>query len=815
MFAGDDDADNADALSLGEWEMVRRSLDKEDGQGRRRRRLASKDSSLEMESKPENILESDDHDAAAAAAGSAEILSSSLKNCPSRLLRSYPSNVDRLSAFLGREFPSLLPPSLSAALSPSAVAAVAAHAVVRIRDVDAATKKKSKLSFVVRSGALGGQRATLGCRDDGSSEGEARIFVETPEDTVEVEVTKGGERCLGRATFVLSSKLGEGRAKKPLRLTQGPVKVGSLALSVNLVNAENPTAVEVARRLVARQMISSVCDLLSQYPEIIDALKEVHESGEILDTPWVEMTILVEQERLFELDQKEKEVVAVTLNGQQLEEEEQDCIANLTRFTAKVTDVSGQKLRIVRKKMKRTSPLVVRRLSSASTVGAEKARSALARARKASLTGGLKKATANLLSPVSNDGKKSVSDSEEPAFEAKVTFAEEVEVSEIPLTGGKTLTNKDLQWRFSWQVGGRAETESDKLRSLYLVLLESRLGGMPATERLAWQGGLDPAREEIWALATFLYGRRDGLDLEAVQARAALQVYGKVPFNNLVVKEAVAKLTSAGEKLEEVAGVRSFLRGMAETLASLEASKVNQAQLAQMSHAVKAIVEVREAAAEEYIAEAFTTRFRDLLRRNVSGRFTSPDLECVTEEVERFVLPTLDLIRERFGAGSDDLAWASIFADAVLDQAVPVVHNVILANSGSADPVLTFGLFCNLRGLLDDVPSGREESYFAVFQPCLPLWTERVKETSRLQVEKVLEMERERHAGQGWESFSDATTGDEEEEEWMLENAAMHVGGIFKSCEVTWKRLNWPNLEENLDFGITLVVNLQVRRKGV
>ncbi len=47
---------------------------------------------------------------------------------------------------------------------------------------------------------------------------------------------------------------------------------------------------------------------------------------------------------------------------------------------------------------------------------------------------------------------------------------------------------------------------------------------------------------------------------------------------------------------------------------------------------------------------------------------------------------------------------------------------------------------------------------------------------------------------------------EEVDEEWF-ENS-FHVNGIFRSCEVTWKKLDWPGVKIDLEFGISILKKL-------
>ena len=745
----------------------------------------------------------DDEDEAETAV--AALLPRVVRLWPGRLVRSFPLGVDRLSECLRLHLPSLVSDrAAAAASSPAAVSEDCVRAAVSVSDVEVAKgKKRFKLSFVVRSAALGGQRCTLRCREDGASDGEARFFVESAEeDRVEVEVWKNGERCLGRAEFNL------GKGGGALKLTSGSSKTGTVTVSAAVFNKEKPTATTLVRKKLSRDLCSNLGPLFAAYPKVVEALKEAHDREEGSCANSGSALMRVEQEVLFETGKGAMEDTAVALNGKELLEWRLD--GGVSVFSGQVEDLGRDAITVSRHKRMKASPLLQRKTSTSSN----KSENVVA-------IGALKQSVANVLkipSPrkasLDEDGGGG-SGSSSPSY--RLMFSEEVPVSEVFFQqGGKAVQNKGVRWKFRWQLeeeGLRKEEEQmSALKSLYRVLLEGLLGRMSPEERAAWEGGLGAAREELLGLVRLmcLQGTEFSKVEEKARARALLELHEKFEFNDFVAQEALATLANREEDLRRLPGTVKYLRKVARTLAAYEAGKVFKEEEKRLRYATAAVQLVEKATGEDFFCEAFSRYFDCVLRDQVAHRFTSPDLAQVKREAESFAIPTAREMRRNLGdftsCGVGGIPLHSCFVRAVLDQAVPVVRNVVLAER--ADPELSFNLFRVLRELLDlgeSVDVDRRAYFFSAFEPCLPAWAETVKAKAMEQVGRVLAIERERHAEQSWEGFYEATAPGEE---WF--ESAMHVGGIFRSCEVTWKKLDWPDVKRNLDFGIELSKKLLV-----
>ena len=691
----------------------------------------------------------------------------------------------------------------------SALASDCPHAVVSVRGVDVAKGKKNKtrLSFVIASPASG-QRSELGCADDGSSSAAATVFLgeeAAAAEEMEVEVWKknngnGGpeKRCLGRAAFK-PAECG------PIRLTLDGAKTGSVWLEAKVANEGMPTAAEVIRGKMTGLLAEGMAGHFARHPKIESVLGEIVQEDNT-ERPEVRLAIRIEHEVLSEEEGQEggelvPTGVAVALDGRELK------AGSGGTFRAEVRDICRSVLTCKWKKSDGGGAKegLVRKISEVSVKTAEHGFSLLGETLKEKVLGNIPGIVGG--GSGSKDGNGDGQDDERTV---------EVAASEVPMREGTTITENGIRWKFTWEAPAqeREEEMAEGLKGLLFVLLDLQLSEMSEEERTRWDGSLSPGiGEEVEATAKLIF---DAGTLEFARARALMEAHIGAPFNERVVWRAVIALSGGGGggggaafKLEELNGTTFYLRHAARKMSEYDAMmRDDRWAEEQLRHCTVCLGAIRDATGADYYAETFVRYFDCVLRDAVSRRFVSlQDLEKVREGAETFAIPTADRIRGEFGefaVGAGDLRWHDLFAQAVLDKIVPAVHNAVVF--GIADPVVTFNLFRMLRGLLDYAGvSGWDERYFECFRPCLPSWTETVRAKAREQVEKVLELERDRHTGQDWRVFSEETC-----EEWF--ESAMHVGGIFKSCELTWRKLDWPDVETTTDFGITILKKLQVKK---
>ncbi len=748
-----------------------------------------------------------------------EHLSHLLSCCPWRhLLSTYPSNLHHLSAFLRREFPALLSDrACHAKIAPSNVSTRAVNAIISVADVNVVKgKKKFKLSVALLANeAMGGQRATLECDETGCAQGAAEIFLgDEGSNKVKIEVWKNGEKVLGRTTLDLDEcKNADGgeRQELNLKVTLGNIKTGSIDLVVKVLNKDKETAVKAVGRGLDVEMISNLSALFPAYPKIVGALNGDSDQ----DAKKIHWCVVVEEEQLFDAGDKKKEFTAVLLNGKEVDRTEwqnvmdEDNGGRQKTYCIRVSSISGDVISVEKRKRSKASPMLLRKASTSSNnsnlqMGGGGGAADIVSA----LKDNLKETVANVLKLPKDDDGLSGSDREDDIGGHHLIFSEVIPVSEIPLdAGGKTVTHKAMQWRLKWKVECENENESDdeetKLKALIYVLAEGMLAKLTNDELLAWDGDFGAARQEVLTMARLVKYS----SIEVARAKALIEVHSKHDFNDFVVQEAVMTLINKDEDLREVAGLVHYLRHVARKLSEYDAQqRADRVKENQIYYAATILKAVEKACGEEYFKDAFTRYFNCVLRDKLGQQFTSPDLEEIKNELQTKTLPTAERIKDVFAPMSvGGSTWHCLFCQAVLDQVVPIVHNIIEAKHHSQQPVQTFNLFTTLRKLTEYECAAKDsvDNFFFVFEPCLPEWADTVRDKARVQVEKVLEMERERHAGQTWEGFYEACVT----EEWF-ENTT-HVGGIFKSCEVTWKRLDWPKFRRNLEFGINLLKKLK------
>ena len=233
--------------------------------------------------------------------------------------------------------------------------------------------------------------------------------------------------------------------------------------------------------------------------------------------------------------------------------------------------------------------------------------------------------------------------------------------------------------------------------------------------------------------------------------------------------------------------------------------KITAVELGQTHHMLKNKAALTAASTE--VEERFLNKLGRFLSLRMKGIFHTLDLEELKRHATDYLVPTLNLIKTEF---SKHVEWARCVSESALSEAMLMLESVIALNSEKGEGkeefgALTFNLYLQFREVAKQASSPADEldRIYRLFETCLDLWVGAIHSRASRQVDTVIELERERHRGRiDWNEL------DRVDPEWM--EGAREVGGIIKTCELTWTQLEWPDYDKNLEFGLKLTEKINV-----
>ena len=358
------------------------------------------------------------------------------------------------------------------------------------------------------------------------------------------------------------------------------------------------------------------------------------------------------------------------------------------------------------------------------------------------------------------------------------------------------------EWQIDWTVIqdeiGKDTDRGGKeiLEWLYMINLE----GLSVDQRLSWNGKLEPRFQE---LSKAFWPLLDYKKLAFKQNQALVSSYSANEYNIKVLNQALLMLADDVD-LTLIGGAEDMIFHYAKVLHSIPLPLIeNDVLLARQARNITSSFPKHQ----QY-ESLFLDRYVELCSKELKqymGITNNNSLQDIKKHLHTVVLPRLSNLKKEYAEVGKDLSQA--LAKEVCLISLPTISTLLeldLHSKQKTDGVLTFNMFTGYKLLLSFDQSSSDLVH-STFKPCLPSWLDAVYNRAKEQVSKVLEHEKVRNS---WDLIQEYDSPDLDDEDWLVNSSALEVGGIFKTCEITWKDLAWPELKTHLQFGAELLEKL-------
>jgi hypothetical protein len=399
-----------------------------------------------------------------------------------------------------------------------------------------------------------------------------------------------------------------------------------------------------------------------------------------------------------------------------------------------------------------------------------------------------------------SSGKLKLSaDSDSKENTETVLFSKTYRPSEISLREGETVAFEDLGWTLSLRLCRDDKTRAFDATPIQIALFCVELSKMSGEQRMAWRGGLVYKLSDLYHL--YKVSSPDGEQWDLSTAEALIAANTEYDFNNAFLSEALQKLDHNVAKLFErkqcFRGIKKYMVKVALALSNLT-DATNKENVIQIHHMIKNISLFGNSC---NVQQWFKDKLKRCHNAKAKHYFQSQDVNDQKRHANEYALPTLQCIEKEFpGPGELELHWRNSLADSILYRALPKLERFLTQNNieSCADGKMTFNLYMLFKQIVQH-QRGYNSRFYNLFEPCHDLWVETIYKTADKQVKSVIKL--------GQETGDDTLVHDGlNNPEWIL--TAKDVGGIFKTCEITWKQMDWPDHKKNVMFGLKLTRKL-------
>lgn len=200
-----------------------------------------------------------------------------------------------------------------------------------------------------------------------------------------------------------------------------------------------------------------------------------------------------------------------------------------------------------------------------------------------------------------------------------------------------------------------------------------------------------------------------------------------------------------------------------------------------------------------HIGKQVLTNIKETMRTDVTLRNTIAMLENYELSMKG--------ISEKFDNFAVNI-WCPVLATNVANNILPLLESSLNQFKSEYGNTTEFRkkshqIYCRIKAIFrygnaEDIRK-IEPKFYQIFEDWLPLWIELVKDKAEIQIKRVFETE-DRKELEKTNSLSRQKSNDLFARLVEIETAKQIVE-IFNGCIKTWKALQWPNLEKNIEIG--------------